>query len=240
MRSTDERLAKSLIIDAVMSIQDGQHPRVMQDLLNSMTECRPMSRLRTRQGARASMRKSSARRYRSRRPRTWSSNRPSTPISTRSTWGCDSFASGSAELEAESLATLGRIGLLVGDMTGAMGLDPARLMVSGHADTQPGGRERHRCEPRAQPPRRHNVRQRPRPARELGRPRNGAPLTGERGPSPQSRERPRTFNVKVNLSLSPRVIEASRTQAFWQLPFGVNVQSGRNSLVHDVRFGSCR
>jgi chemotaxis protein MotA len=35
MRSTDERLAKSLIIDAVMSIQDGQHPRVMQDLLRN-------------------------------------------------------------------------------------------------------------------------------------------------------------------------------------------------------------
>jgi chemotaxis protein MotB len=87
----------------------------------------------------------------------------------------DSFPSGSAELEAESLATLGRIGALVGDMTGAImvsghtdnvpirsgsqyrsnwdlsaaraasvghqllaaGLDPARLMVSGHADTQP-------------------------------------------------------------------------------------------------------
>jgi chemotaxis protein MotA len=35
MRSTDERLAKSLMIDAVMSIQDGQHPRVMQDLLKN-------------------------------------------------------------------------------------------------------------------------------------------------------------------------------------------------------------
>jgi chemotaxis protein MotA len=35
MRSTDERLAKSLIIDAVMSIQDGQHPRVVQDLLKN-------------------------------------------------------------------------------------------------------------------------------------------------------------------------------------------------------------
>jgi chemotaxis protein MotA len=35
MRSTDERLAKSLIIDAVMSIQDGQHPRVMQDILKN-------------------------------------------------------------------------------------------------------------------------------------------------------------------------------------------------------------
>ncbi len=36
LRSTDERLAKSLIIDAVMSIQDGQHPRVMQDLLEEL------------------------------------------------------------------------------------------------------------------------------------------------------------------------------------------------------------
>ncbi len=35
LRSTDERLAKSLIIDAVMSIQDGQHPRIMQDLLKN-------------------------------------------------------------------------------------------------------------------------------------------------------------------------------------------------------------
>jgi chemotaxis protein MotA len=35
VRSTDERLAKSLIIDAVMSIQDGQHPRVMTDLLKN-------------------------------------------------------------------------------------------------------------------------------------------------------------------------------------------------------------
>jgi chemotaxis protein MotA len=35
LRSTEERLAKSLIIDAVMSIQDGQHPRVMQDLLKN-------------------------------------------------------------------------------------------------------------------------------------------------------------------------------------------------------------
>jgi hypothetical protein len=29
----EERLAKPLIIAAIMSIQDGQHPRVMQDLL---------------------------------------------------------------------------------------------------------------------------------------------------------------------------------------------------------------
>jgi chemotaxis protein MotA len=35
LRSTEERLAKSLIIDAVMSIQDGQHPRIMQDLLKN-------------------------------------------------------------------------------------------------------------------------------------------------------------------------------------------------------------
>jgi chemotaxis protein MotA len=35
LRSTEERLTKSLIIDAVMSIQDGQHPRVMQDLLRN-------------------------------------------------------------------------------------------------------------------------------------------------------------------------------------------------------------
>jgi chemotaxis protein MotB len=87
----------------------------------------------------------------------------------------DSFPSGSAALEAGSLAALGRIGLLVTGMAGAItvsghtddvpirtgsqyrsnwelsaaraasvahellaaGLDPARLMVSGHADTQP-------------------------------------------------------------------------------------------------------
>ena len=35
LRSTEERLTKSLIIDAVMGIQDGQHPRVMQDLLKN-------------------------------------------------------------------------------------------------------------------------------------------------------------------------------------------------------------
>jgi chemotaxis protein MotA len=35
LRSTEERLAKSLIIDAIISIQDGQHPRVMQDLLKN-------------------------------------------------------------------------------------------------------------------------------------------------------------------------------------------------------------
>jgi chemotaxis protein MotB len=87
----------------------------------------------------------------------------------------DSFASGSAALEAGSRATLARIGALVTGMTGAItvsghtdtvpirsggqyrsnwelsaaraasvghellaaGLEPARLMVSGHADTQP-------------------------------------------------------------------------------------------------------
>lgn len=35
LRSTEERLTKSLMIDAVMSIQDGQHPRLMQDLLKN-------------------------------------------------------------------------------------------------------------------------------------------------------------------------------------------------------------
>jgi chemotaxis protein MotB len=87
----------------------------------------------------------------------------------------DSFPSGSAALQADSRATLARIGTLVSGMTGAItvsghtdnvpirsgglyrsnwelsaaraasvghellaaGLDPARLMVSGHADTQP-------------------------------------------------------------------------------------------------------
>jgi len=87
----------------------------------------------------------------------------------------DSFPSGSAALEAGSLATLSRVGTLVAGMTGAItvsghtdnvpvrnggsyrsnwelsaaraasvahellaaGLDPTRLMVSGHADTQP-------------------------------------------------------------------------------------------------------
>jgi chemotaxis protein MotB len=87
----------------------------------------------------------------------------------------DSFASGSAALEAASLESLAKVGQLVGGMSGAItvsghtdnvpirsggqyrsnwelsaaraasvahellaaGLDPARLMVSGHADTQP-------------------------------------------------------------------------------------------------------
>ena len=87
----------------------------------------------------------------------------------------DSFPSGSADLEAASLDTLAKVGLLVSGMSGAItvsghtdnvpirpggayrsnwdlsaaraasvghellaaGLDPARLMVSGHADTQP-------------------------------------------------------------------------------------------------------
>ena len=49
MRSTDERLAKSLIIDAVMSIQDGQHPRVMQDLLKNYL---PKNRRPTNSGLR--------------------------------------------------------------------------------------------------------------------------------------------------------------------------------------------
>jgi chemotaxis protein MotA len=35
LRSGEERLAKSLIIDAVMAIQDGQNPRVIQDMLKS-------------------------------------------------------------------------------------------------------------------------------------------------------------------------------------------------------------
>jgi len=87
----------------------------------------------------------------------------------------DSFPSGSANLEAASVATLAKVGTLVSAMTGAItvsghtdnvpvrsggtyrsnwdlsaaraasvghellaaGLDPARLMVTGHADTQP-------------------------------------------------------------------------------------------------------
>ncbi len=35
LRSTDEKLAKALIIDAVMAIQDGQNPRVIQDMLKN-------------------------------------------------------------------------------------------------------------------------------------------------------------------------------------------------------------
>ena len=35
LRSTDEKLAKSLIIDAVMGIQDGQNPRIIQDMLKN-------------------------------------------------------------------------------------------------------------------------------------------------------------------------------------------------------------
>lgn len=35
LRSTEERLARSLIIDAVMSIQDGRHPRVLHDILKN-------------------------------------------------------------------------------------------------------------------------------------------------------------------------------------------------------------
>lgn len=35
LRSGEERLAKSLIIDAVLAIQDGQNPRVIQDMLTS-------------------------------------------------------------------------------------------------------------------------------------------------------------------------------------------------------------
>jgi chemotaxis protein MotA len=35
LRSTEERLTKSLIIDAAMSIQAGQHPHVMRDILKT-------------------------------------------------------------------------------------------------------------------------------------------------------------------------------------------------------------
>jgi chemotaxis protein MotA len=35
LRSTDERLAKSLIIDAIVGIQDGRNPRVIQDMLTT-------------------------------------------------------------------------------------------------------------------------------------------------------------------------------------------------------------
>lgn len=35
LRSADEKLAKALIIDAVMAIQDGQNPRVIQDMLKN-------------------------------------------------------------------------------------------------------------------------------------------------------------------------------------------------------------
>jgi chemotaxis protein MotA len=35
LRSGEERMAKSLIIDAVMGIQDGQNPRIIQDMLRS-------------------------------------------------------------------------------------------------------------------------------------------------------------------------------------------------------------
>ncbi len=35
MRSTEEKLAKSLIIDAVMGIQEGQNPRVIEDMLKN-------------------------------------------------------------------------------------------------------------------------------------------------------------------------------------------------------------
>jgi chemotaxis protein MotA len=48
LRSTEERLTKSLIIDAVMSIQDGQHPRVMRDLLRNYL---PQSRREEREAA---------------------------------------------------------------------------------------------------------------------------------------------------------------------------------------------
>lgn len=35
LRSTEEKLAKALIIDAVMGIQDGQNPRVIEDMLKN-------------------------------------------------------------------------------------------------------------------------------------------------------------------------------------------------------------
>lgn len=35
LRSEEEKLAKALIIDAVMAIQDGQNPRILQDMLTS-------------------------------------------------------------------------------------------------------------------------------------------------------------------------------------------------------------
>jgi chemotaxis protein MotA len=35
LRSHEERLAKSMIIDAVMGIQDGQNPRVIRDVLKN-------------------------------------------------------------------------------------------------------------------------------------------------------------------------------------------------------------
>ena len=35
LRSTEERLAKSLIVDAILGIQDGRNPRVIQDMLTT-------------------------------------------------------------------------------------------------------------------------------------------------------------------------------------------------------------
>ena len=35
MRSSEEKLVKSLIIDAVVAIQDGQNPRVIGDMLKN-------------------------------------------------------------------------------------------------------------------------------------------------------------------------------------------------------------
>ena len=35
LRSTQEKLVKALIIDAVMGIQDGQNPRVIEDMLKN-------------------------------------------------------------------------------------------------------------------------------------------------------------------------------------------------------------
>ena len=103
----------------------------------------------------------------------------------------DSFGSGRAELDPGSLATLDKIGTLIGSMSGA-------ITVSGHTDDVPirsgvgrarasaGGRrcravdgqrpcgyaaacaERHGREPRLESARRHYVRQRQEPPRRMG------------------------------------------------------------------------
>ena len=48
LRSTEERMAKSLIIDAVMGIQEGQNPRVIEDMLKNYL---PKSRRATEEKA---------------------------------------------------------------------------------------------------------------------------------------------------------------------------------------------
>ena len=48
LRSTDEKMAKSLIIDAVMGIQEGQNPRVIEDMLKNYL---PKSRRATEEKA---------------------------------------------------------------------------------------------------------------------------------------------------------------------------------------------